>query len=391
MEGVVGASHHRWKRVLVALAFMMLGRIITKEDMPAMTHRRSLAQTQDLLTQQDDAALLKKTSIKDEDGCGFNGGHPNWVPYTHQDYKVLKEILQCDRSASEAGQKMDRLTKLQCTVNVGDSMSSIVSQFDRIWFIGDSILRQQFWNLICMLSPNINKKEEISSIGGYGDEKWIRTTHNGTILQYTRFGWLFDNEESALYNDAFPEAIRTYTNRDAIIINAAAHYTGRRITTLNRTAHFITDMSFKSNASIFFVEASDEQWPTSNGYFTPSCWGQCQCESLTPERILGVGHVSQAVNVSQDIPTSPFDFDSALRNDSLCIPNCLPANWRNNLANPVLRNGRLAIVPLWRQLVAHGMPHSRLERGDCTHKSSDALIVMNHQLGRSMLQTLYDR
>lgn len=388
MEGVVGASHQRWKRLLSALTFIMVGRIIKNGNKPAISHGRSLAQTQDFLVQQVDETLHKKTSMKDDDGCGLFGGTPNWVPYTHQDYKVLKGILQCDRSASEAGQKMDRLTKLQCTVNVGDTMSSIISQFDRIWFIGDSILRQQFWNLICMLSPNMNKREQLSSMGGYGDESWIRTTHNGTILQYTRFGWLFDNEETALYKDTFPEAIRTYTNRDAIVINAAAHYTGRRISTLNRTAHFITEMSFKSNASIFFVEASDEQWPTSNGYFTPSCWGQCQCESLTPERLLGTGHVSQAVNISQDNPTTPFDFDSALRNDSLCIPNCLPANWRNDLANPVLGRGRLTIVPVWRQLVAHGMPHSRYERGDCTHKSSDALIVMNHQLGRSMLQVL---
>ena len=328
--------------------------------------------------------------LETDDGCGLRGGHPVWFPYTPHDYKIMEEILQCNPTVPNEWQPMTNRTALQCAVDVAESMPAIINQFDRVLFIGDSILRQQFWNLICMLSPAMNVTAEVQV--SKSEKQWIHTTYNGTLLQYSQFGWKFDQNESALYTHSFPEAVRTYTEKDAIILNAGAHYDGSRARPLQRAAIFINQMSHRSKANIFFVETADEQWPTSNGLYTGSCWARCGCEPLTPERILGIGQAIDRselhTNMTLDDRTEPFDlFSNEGRNHSWCIPDCLPSNWKNNLSNPLLMSGRLRIVPVWRQLAERGIVHSAFP-GDCTHKSIDALITMNHQLGRSMLQAL---
>jgi hypothetical protein len=149
------------------------------------------------------------------------------------------------------------------------------------------------------------------------------------------------------------------------------------------------------------VEPTEEQWPTSNGMFTTSCSWRCKCEALTPERILGVGnaydHSEHQVDMSQDKRnTGPFvdliDFGTSpsQRTNESCIPDCLPASWRRDLANGILgtnSSSKLHIVPVWRQLVERGVLNAKLPF-DCTHKSADALMVMTQQLVRSMLQVL---
>jgi hypothetical protein len=172
---------------------------------------------------------------------------------------------------------------------------------------------------------------------------------------------------------------------------------------------FIKDMSHSSKAHIFFMEVTDEQWPTSNGMFTVPC-PICPCEPLGPDRILGVGHAdalsAHQINMSLDPTknTGPIfdlifdliDFGSTpegRKNNALCIPSCLPASWRRDVTNAILESNAsnmLHIVPIWRQLVDRGLMHSRFP-GDCTHKAADALIAMNQQLVRSMLKVLNSR
>jgi hypothetical protein len=79
------------------------------------------------------------------------------------------------------------------------------------------------------------------------------------------------------------------------------------------------------------------------------------------------------------------------RNNSRCIPSCFPANWRNDVSNVILSketnysttSKSVTIVPIWKQLVEFGFPQPRHD-GDCTHKSTDALIAIVQQVLRSM-------
>jgi hypothetical protein len=349
----------------------------------------------------------------DDDGCGLHGGSPEWVPYTPIDHKILEMVSACNPvTYPQSVSLLPNLTALQCSTKVGlELIPSIIGQFDRVWFIGDSVLKQLYWNLICMLS--LTTVEDIignvqatfaNNITYMKDGYEFNTTLNSTFIRYTQFGWKFDTTEQALYQTDFPEAVRTYTENDAIVINAGAHYDGTRTTLLKNAATFIHNMSHQSKANIFYVETSDEQWPTSNGMYTEACTWKCQCEHLTPERILGYGDTydtsEKHINMSLD-PSNmgPFvdgidvDRNQILRHHSLCIPDCLPASWRSDLANPILErnaSNKFHLVPVWRQLVERRLFSSK-SLGDCIHKTGDALIAMTQQLCRSMLHALSQR
>jgi hypothetical protein len=351
--------------------------------------------------------------IKNEDGCGLHGESPKWVPYTPIEYKILEMVSECNPVTypQHPPWLLANITALQCSTNVGlDLIPSIIGQFDRVWFIGDSVLKQQYWSLICMLSlttvediiGNVQAKFD-NNITYLKDGYEFNATLNGTFIRYTQFGWKFDTTEKALYETDFPEAVRTYTEKDAIVINAGAHYDGTRTTLLKNAANFINNMSHHSKANIFYVETSDEQWPTSNGMYTEACTWKCQCEHLTPERILGYGdtydrsekHINMSLDPSNTGPFDGIDFDrnQTLHHHSLCIPDCLPASWRSDLANPILErnaSSKFHLVPVCRQLVERRLVSSK-SLGDCIHKTSDALIAMNQQLCRSMLHALSQR
>lgn len=163
------------------------------------------------------------------------------------------------------------------------------------------------------------------------------TFNNRTILQLTQFGWMFDHSSKPLYQGAFPESIKTNSERDVTIINAEHHYNVSIISQLKDALTFVKNMSHSANA-IFFREVTDEQWPTSNDMFRVSC-PICQCEPLGPDRILGVGHANalsaHQINMSLDPAnnTGPIfdliDFDHTPeggKNNAFCIPACLPSS-----------------------------------------------------------------
>jgi hypothetical protein len=66
-----------------------------------------------------------------------------------------------------------------------------------------------------------------------------------------------------------------------------------------------------------------------------------------------------------------------------CLPDCLPATWWIDVACANLdktKNNLTMVQGFW-QLHAKGLP-SGMGGGDCTHKTLDALIMMNEQLCR---------
>jgi hypothetical protein len=138
------------------------------------------------------AAHDDETSVvHPDDGCGLHGEKSKWIPYTSRDYEIMHHATKCSPDNVLRKRDVANLTSLQCSVDIGvDSMVSIISQFERILFIGDSVLRQQY--------------------GKSAKELWDfnATFNNRTILQLTQFGWIFDHSSKPLYQGAFPNRSR---------------------------------------------------------------------------------------------------------------------------------------------------------------------------------------
>jgi hypothetical protein len=143
-------------------------------------------------------------------------------------------------------------------------------------------------------------------------------------------------------------------------------------------------MSTQAMASVFYMEPAMEDWPTSNGLYTKQCMKRCRCEYVDKMRLMGRGNYSHPSNnrtadFSFKLPTPTDDWLLRLypkvtfaTNTDDCLPDCLPATWRMDLARAILDSSRLPV-------------------GDCVHKSLDAIMMMNEQLSRSMEYQLHRR
>jgi hypothetical protein len=361
------------------------------------------------------------------DGCGLaDTAEPNWVNYTEEDHSYLKRIRTCtagfEKRDNESLRSHLKLTKLLCAVNISD-IRSIVSRYRKIWFIGDSVLKQMYLVTMCMVDDSFHKDflhtDDAKTCTGTfpltnftADNSSITTktndTGNRTWVRYSRFGTVWHGDNSGLFNH-FPIAMRDATREDAIIVNAGHHYDIEKVNLLKEAVSYVTKMSQLTEARVFFVETSDEQWRTSNGMFLAKQFWRILCAPLSPSQILGLGVPNEEdlgkVNASGFMvnpaprPTFehfgeayPFMFDG---NKSLvpaytassCRPYCVPADWRSKIALPLFQSNasRVHIVPIWKQMVARKLMRTRFH-GDCTHGAVDSSIEMNRQLLRAMNQ-----
>jgi hypothetical protein len=283
--------------------------------------------------------------------------------------------------------------------------------YNTIWFIGDSLMEEQFYLTVCMIDPmmgsstgapfNITHIEEMDFLPGIGTQlKWKHSNDSTTtVVKFLRFG-LSWGDQNNLYQDAYPTAISTLGENDAIILNAAYHYHSSHLNEFEKVINFIADLSTRTNASVFYMEPSMEEWPTSNGIFVGPCMWRCRCEFLDHLRLIGRGNYSDPTeNITNDFltkqPTPPVSnqilnllYPSLpwTNNTEKCFPDCLPATWRMDIARTILATveNSVSIVPVFWQLHAKGLPSGRMAVGDCTHKSLDAVLLMNEQLARSM-------
>ena len=137
---------------------------------------------------------------------------------------------------------------------------------------------------------------------------------------------------------------------------------------------------------------------TSIGHCT-GMW-RCRCEYVDSLHLVGRGsYTDPSNNRSEDfsfkLPTPSTTNEWLLRlypdvayanNTENCLPDCLPATWRIDVARAILdkTENNLTMVPGFWQLHAKGLP-SGMGGGDCTHKTLDALMMINEQLCRSMI------
>lgn len=378
------------------------------------------------------------------DGCGLTDtAEPVWVDYSPEDYDLLRRTQDCLNRFMPRSKWPDRsqfnLTKLACAHQVTQGslqdLRSVIRHYRRIWFMGDSTMEHMYLTITCMLNENATRdnmyytdhnrwttsfyplETNITSHDDhhvqYNDTDSDDDDDSKTMIRYSKIGLLFDRTNFRLMTEAMPHAMQTFRDKkDAIIAHAAHHYHLPNAHLLREAASYVADQSQHTNASVFWLEADEEQWPSTNGMFMDKCMWVCNCRALSPAQISGLAvpvpaDLAAAIqrggagpgpgptwhDLGQAIPQL-FDNDQNLLPAyqlPSCVPDCAPANWRNLVARPLLQTNtsRVRIVPLWKQLVARQMVHSRMN-GDCTHKSVDAYIAMIYQTIRSLADAIVE-
>jgi len=71
------------------------------------------------------------------------------------------------------------------------------------------------------------------------------------------------------------------------VVNANSHYNALRQLLLIDGITFVAQQTARSQASVYLMEPSPEEWPTGNGFYIGRCKNKCHCESLTAERLVG--------------------------------------------------------------------------------------------------------
>mmetsp|Transcript_40669 Transcript_40669/g.86615 ORF Transcript_40669/g.86615 Transcript_40669/m.86615 type:complete len:397 (-) Transcript_40669:183-1373(-) len=314
-----------------------------------------------------------------DSGQQCKDGPPVFRQRTTIELDFLQEVHECTQDLEKIievetkkwpPQLEAKTPMLVCDAEEVDTMSqlefvrSTIKKYRHIWFVGDSILRQQFNTLQCMLDPSARAYwtyllfDHLTNSISFLDEDYpLHLNQPGplsTIIEMRSWGWMFDHSESPLYETTFPSILRVATENDAIILNAGAHYNDQRVNLMEKALRFIAQQSLKTNATIYYIEPTPEEWKTSNGMYRR---GTHQgCSTLTKDQL---------------IDGSP------------------PASWRSDLARSIFANSEsndhmVNFVPTFWQLIATNHTTNRNEY-DCTHKSLSAAYFMNSQLLRAIM------
>jgi hypothetical protein len=372
-----------------------------------------------------------------EDGCGVNAGRwrastrealdviPYWRPFDQDEIEFLREVEGCVRKMKVENKMVLRdhssIKMLGWNRKVTRQVvrDSWIQRYQRIWFIGDSILEQQYNSMICMLDP----KNLAAKVNDYPTNFTYNHSSGSTTLERTKWGLKFDKKETTLYKGHFPSVLKSATIHDAIIMNGGAHYDYSHLEHMNRALRFIANQSLMTNATIYYMEPTNEEWLTSNGMFQLPAFGK-GCQQLDSERLDGQGDGLKSVPLSQLSKASATVVQRLYPELALGSMNfsngyeevALPAYWRSDLARSILLGGRgssvrvdhyddnkedqddieqdhgyvrnnVHFVPVFWQLVRSNMTSNR-NAWDCTHKSLDATLNMNFQLVRAMMKNL---
>lgn len=132
-----------------------------------------------------------------------------------------------------------------------------------------------------------------------------------TKFQFSRYGFVWHEEENNLYRKAFPNAVNNLTAKDAIVTDGGVHYTADRTHLMEKAMHVIWENSLTSQAQIYYVEPTPEEWPSTNGLYAWGFWRNCQCQGLTIEQLAGqlnTSHNPYIVREAEWQKSPPDDF-----------------------------------------------------------------------------------
>ena len=288
-------------------------------------------------------------------------------------------------------------------------------KYDTLWFVGDSLMRQQFYTFLCMIDMDFSVKDLDHYLPGDSGDREAFTTaeyiyNNSTKFLFSRFGYVWGVEEKNLYQNAFPKAVSSLTNKDVIIMDAAAHYTSTRIPLMERALTFIGNSSRIAKATIYYMEPVPEEWPTSNGIYAHGLNRKGKCQKLTTEQLSGHYNTSHVKDIMRKVeyqesppeyfysryPQTRARFQENIVTTNECYPDCVPAAWRTDVARSILlsddkdyessnQTSKVKMVPVfWQFLDKDTASYTAI--GDCTHKSLEGITMMNQQLIRAMIE-----
>jgi hypothetical protein len=384
--------------VITLVLFTVLSQFVCFQPLPSYFAK---------LPDETKATILTAVPHDDNDlksACDWNTSKTAlWTKNTAEENVLFGQVQAChrrlypDRTEIWVESSRPPPSSLRCDDKIMNEFKSIISSYDNLIFMGDSLIRQQFVTMLCMLDPSTEQDSIAFAINATGLEAFdkMRVVYNDSQNKYlVSINYLRVNMGVNGYRHFQKLTGANATEKDLFILNQGAWYQPETLHMLQRTAKGILQRAQMTNATIFYMETVDFQWPSSNGQHVELC-SDCQCEPLTPQRIRGDGnftgparYLGSGRSLSHSVLErfKPLYADFFERNHSFndCIPYCLPANWRNDVTNSILsQEAAITIVPIWKQLVSFGFPQNR-RAGDCTHKSTDALIAMNQQLLRSM-------
>jgi hypothetical protein len=340
-------------------------------------------------------------------GCEWNSSETAvWTNNTEEENDFFWKVLVCHRRLNPKKKEQWNIktrpppSSLRCGDTIMKDFSSIISSYNNLYLFGDSIIRQQFYTMVCMLNTSVQKddiwlEESRDNAGPY------QYIYNSPHKNHSTSIMLKPTNQAIHRSQEFQLLAANATKEDALVINQGAWYYPNKLDKLQLATESVVQQAHETNATVMWVETSPFEWPSTTGEFVPKCT-DCKCEALTPQRIGGYGNFTGPPRYLQWDRSSDYKHFTYLYPDimernksrSRCIPNCFPANWRNDVTNAILSKKSKAtnyssssksvtIVPIWKQLVAFGFPQPRHD-GDCTHKSTDALIASVQQMLRSM-------
>lgn len=334
--------------------------------------------------------VAKNESMSAEDGCGLlvkDRSSSTWKELSSSEVMSLMEIQTCLRRIGWHKHAVGFGEEgLSCGMRVDvQTVRSTLARYGTIWLHGDSIMEQQFYTLACMLNASVDaldpsdwpKKMQwntglhsgIARAEGRYNERsremftFRRPKGGETGVLYSRFGrqWgLNDN----LYKHDFPYSIDALTENDAVLTNAAAvHYDSQHASEFEGAMQFIARQSLRTNASVFVIEPTPEEWPTSNGLYAKDAYRKrAACARLDGGRLLGRGEVPETIDRNSSrvkppdlefferlYPGRPWEANAAV---SECVPDCMPNTWRTDFVRSFVGTARhrIRLVPIYWQL-----------------------------------------
>jgi len=231
-----------------------------------------------------------------------------------------------------------------------------------ISFVGDSTLRQQFYHLICMLDQNVTKSyETFHNYTGNDRPHFMNATLGNVKVSYYDWGRHFSKDFINIFKYDFNKVMNESTPNDIIVMNAGLHFDWD-INTLVKTTKMMIAMysSMKENMAqnmphVIWRDSSPQNLPSPNGWYMNGLCkqlGNCTCVNLTETMIDGGG-------------------------------SGVPANKRNTLTLPLLRNTGIVIDECYEALIGT-QPVSNIHEGtfinDCTHLGMNGVTFQNQVL-----------
>ena len=257
------------------------------------------------------------------------------------------------------------LQEVELNDGIGEKLSFGVAH--AIVFLGDSIMRQQYFSFLCVLGIQRNVTNESTSGAAELAVVWRNLT-----IRFVPSGLGNVWGRAISFSEAVEKELKSLGPSDIVIANLGIHindlYSPAAKETYNQLIENVVGVIRRLRETLgndmpkfYWRESTPQNHPTTNGLWSSECHMRCKCVPLTNNMLLGIDDMSSG------------------KNHTACVPNCLPNNFRNIIANKKMLLNDIAIIKVYDVLAStKGNVHVSLV--DCTHMRLSTLAFMNQRL-----------